>query len=169
MGRKQRHKIYTDCPVEAAMDIVGGKWKPVILLHLSEGTKRFNELRRLMPNTTQRMMTLQLRELEADGMVHREVYPQVPPKVEYSLTELGATLTPLLETLREWGTKYALTDEPQATAASAEKAAIPPPPPDPEQKPAPARPEPAEAKPGTPATTPTSGRPWGSTGSAVIK
>ncbi len=103
MTRKQRHSDYTNCPVEAALDSIGGKWKPMILFRLLEGTQRFNELRRLMPAVTQRMMTKQLRELEADDLVHREIYPEVPPKVEYSLTELGRTLEPLLKELKSWG------------------------------------------------------------------
>lgn len=101
--RKQRHRSYTECPVEAALDVIGGKWKVAILVRLTEGTRRFNELRRLLPNITQRMLTNQLRELESDGMVDRRVYAQVPPKVEYSLTELGRTLEPLLVDLKRWG------------------------------------------------------------------
>ncbi|MEJ9148907.1 winged helix-turn-helix transcriptional regulator, partial [Bacillus thuringiensis] len=84
------------CPVEAMVEVIGGKWKGVILYHLLDGTKRFNELKRLKPNITQRMLTLQLRELEADGIIHREVYREVPPKVEYSLTELGESLRPVI-------------------------------------------------------------------------
>ncbi|MFD3445963.1 winged helix-turn-helix transcriptional regulator [Microbacteriaceae bacterium 4G12] len=91
------------CPVEAAVEVIGGKWKGVILYHLLDGTKRFNELKRLNTNITQRMLTLQLRELEADGIVHREVYREVPPKVEYSLTEVGQTLRPIILLMREWG------------------------------------------------------------------
>jgi DNA-binding HxlR family transcriptional regulator len=91
------------CSIEAALDVIGSKWKGVILYHLLDGTKRFNELRRLIPSVTQRMLTLQLRELEHDGVLHREVYPQVPPKVEYSLTEFGMSLKPVLLLLREWG------------------------------------------------------------------
>jgi len=106
--RKQRHHSYTNCPVEAALDVVGGKWKAVILFRLMEGTRRFNELRRLLPNVTQRMLTNQLRELERDGLVRREIYPQVPPKVEYSLTDLGRTLAPALRELRKWGDKHVL-------------------------------------------------------------
>ncbi|MCZ6861752.1 MAG: helix-turn-helix domain-containing protein [Alphaproteobacteria bacterium] len=106
--RKQRHQNYTNCPVEAALDVVGGKWKAVILFRLLEGTKRFNQLRRLLPNVTQRMMTNQLRELERDGLVRRKVYAQVPPKVEYSLTDLGKTLTPALHELRKWGEEHML-------------------------------------------------------------
>ncbi|MGF1493453.1 MAG: winged helix-turn-helix transcriptional regulator [Microcoleaceae cyanobacterium] len=105
--RKQRHESYTHCPVEAALDLVGGKWKSIILFRLREGTKRFNQLQRLIPHVTRRMLTLQLRELEADGLVSRKVYQEVPPKVEYSITELGLTLTPLLLELKKWGETYA--------------------------------------------------------------
>ncbi|NUJ81342.1 helix-turn-helix transcriptional regulator [Methylocystis sp. FS] len=101
--RKQRHQTYTCCPLEAALDVMGSKWKATILFRLLDGTRRFNELRRLMPNVTQRMLTIQLRELEADGMIRRKVFPEVPPKVEYSLSELGRTLEPLLRELYQWG------------------------------------------------------------------
>ena len=92
------------CPVEAMVEVIGGKWKGVILYHLLDGTKRFNELKRLKPNITQRMLTRQLRELEADGIIHREVYREVPPKVEYSLTELGESLRPVILLMMEWAT-----------------------------------------------------------------
>ncbi|NDI33295.1 winged helix-turn-helix transcriptional regulator [Chengkuizengella sediminis] len=91
------------CPVEATVDVIGGKWKSVIIYYLLDGEKRFNELKRLNNGITQRMLTLQLRELEADGIVHREVYREVPPKVEYSLTEFGQELSPLILMLRNWG------------------------------------------------------------------
>lgn len=94
------------CPVEACLAVIGGKWKGVILFHLLGGTKRFNELRRLLPEVTQRMLTRQLRELESDQIILRTVYPQVPPKVEYSLTEFGRTLQPVLLTLQKWGLEY---------------------------------------------------------------
>lgn len=103
-----RHKRYDcnfGCPVEACVEVIGGKWKGVILFHLLGGTKRFNELLRLMPGVTQRMLTRQLRELEADMIVARKVYPEVPPKVEYSLTKFGRTLEPVLKTLQGWGTQ----------------------------------------------------------------
>ncbi|TQR44042.1 winged helix-turn-helix transcriptional regulator [Paenibacillus popilliae] len=90
------------CPLEATVETIGGKWKGVILYHLLDGKKRFNELKRLKPNITQRMLTLQLRELEADGLIHREVYREVPPKVEYSLTELGESLRPIILLMMEW-------------------------------------------------------------------
>jgi DNA-binding HxlR family transcriptional regulator len=100
--RKQRHQVYGNCPVEAALDIMGGKWKAILLFHILEGTKLFGELGRLLPGLTQRMLTTHLRELEADGVIARTVYPQVPPKVEYSITPFGRTLEPLLRELALW-------------------------------------------------------------------
>ena len=103
-----KHKNYRcsfGCAVEAAIEAIGGKWKGVILYHL-DTTKRFNELRRLMPAVTQRMLTRQLRELEKDGIVQRTVYAEVPPRVEYSLTEFGKTLQPIMAELEKWGSKY---------------------------------------------------------------
>lgn len=94
------------CPVTFTVEVIGGKWKSLILYHLMSGTRRFNELRRLMPEVTQRMLTLQLRELEADNVVAREVYREVPPKVEYSLTPLGLTLAPLISAMRDWGAAH---------------------------------------------------------------
>lgn len=94
------------CPVEATLELIGGKWKGVMLYHLLDGTQRFSELRRQMPSITQRMLTNQLRELEADGLVHREVFPVIPPHVEYSLTPLGKTLAPVIRELKKWGDTY---------------------------------------------------------------
>lgn len=91
------------CSVEATLDVIGGKWKGVILYHLLQDTRRFGELQRLMSGITRRMLTLSLRELEEEGIVHREVYKQVPPKVEYSLTEYGRSLEPVISSLRAWG------------------------------------------------------------------
>jgi DNA-binding HxlR family transcriptional regulator len=85
------------CNIEVIVDVIGGKWKMLILWHLKESTRRFNELRRLIPGSTQKMLTSQLRELERDGIVARKVYAQVPPKVEYSLTKYGQTLRPFVE------------------------------------------------------------------------
>ncbi|SFE62181.1 winged helix-turn-helix transcriptional regulator [Alteribacillus iranensis] len=96
----------TACPVSITTNVIGGKWKGIILYNLMSGPKRYNELGRLLPHTTKRMLTLQLRELERDGIVHREVYREVPPKVEYSLTALGETLKPILNFMRDWGDKY---------------------------------------------------------------
>ncbi len=110
MTRKQRHSAYVDCPVEATLDVIGGKWKGVILFLLFDGTKRFGELQRLLTKVTQRTLTNQLRELEADGLIERRVYPQVPPKVEYSLTARGVSLKPVLLAMRDWGQVYILED-----------------------------------------------------------
>ncbi|WP_454189834.1 winged helix-turn-helix transcriptional regulator [Paenibacillus sp. Marseille-Q7038] len=94
------------CPVAFTVDVIGGKWKGLIIYHLVSGPKRFNELRRIMPDITQRMLTLQLRELEQDGIVHREIYREIPPKVEYSLTDFGETLKPIIFLMRDWGKVY---------------------------------------------------------------
>jgi DNA-binding HxlR family transcriptional regulator len=91
------------CPVETTLDVIGGKWKGIILYHLIDGKKRFNEFRKLYPAITQRMLTLQLRELEKDGIVHREIYKEIPPKVEYSLTEFGSSLEPIILLMKDWG------------------------------------------------------------------
>ncbi len=91
------------CVVEGTLALIDGKWKGVVLYHLLRGTVRFNELRRQLANCTQRMLTNQLRELEADGLISRVVYPEVPPKVEYSLTAKGRSLEPVLMALKDWG------------------------------------------------------------------
>ena len=93
-------------PVEVTLSIIGGKWKPLIVFYLLGGTKRFSELRRLLPQVTQQMLTMQLRELEQAGILYRHVYPQVPPKVEYSLTELGQNIEPVLRQMCSWGEWY---------------------------------------------------------------
>ena len=102
---RRRQAGRTGCAVEATLSVIGGIWKPVLLFHLLEGKLRFNALCRLVPSATARMITLQLRELEADGVVNRIVYPEVPPKVEYELTERGRSLEPVLVSMREWGTR----------------------------------------------------------------
>ncbi|WP_281202166.1 winged helix-turn-helix transcriptional regulator [Nocardia jejuensis] len=93
------------CEVEVAVDLIGGKWKPVILAHLKEGVHRYGELRRSMPNTSEKMLVQQLRELEADGLVRRTAFDTVPPQVHYDLTEDGWSLVPVLTALYEWGRK----------------------------------------------------------------
>src|SRR5699024_343437 len=93
--------------VEVVSDAVAGKWKPIILFHLMENkVMRFNELKRSIPNITQKMLTSQLRELEYHHIVHRKVYPQVPPKVEYSLTDYGQSIIPILKSMQKWGTSH---------------------------------------------------------------
>jgi len=95
------------CAVEATLSLIDGKWKGVILYHLfEEEVLRFNELRRRLPNITQRMLTTPLRELEADGFVARKVYPEVPPKVEDRLSEHGKTLGPIIRELKIWGDQH---------------------------------------------------------------
>lgn len=108
--RKHRHNIdhLINCPMEATLDLIGGKWKSVILFRLNEGTKRFSELGRLLPRITPRMLTQQLRDLERDGLVNRKIYAEVPPRVEYSLTDTGRTLRPVLDALMAWGEKQGL-------------------------------------------------------------
>lgn len=108
------------CAVEATLALIDGKWKGVVLHHLGEGTLRFNALRRRLPNCTQRMLTNQLRELEADGLIARKIYPEVPPKVEYSLTAKGRSLAPVIAALKAWGDTHvlrAVTDAASDTAA----------------------------------------------------
>lgn len=102
-ARHSRFDCSPGCSVEAAIALIDGKWKSVILFHLMERTMRFNEIRRQIPNVTQRMLTNQLRELEEDGLIIREVYAQVPPKVEYSLSDLGRSMAPVLMALKAWG------------------------------------------------------------------
>lgn len=101
--RHSRFDCAPGCSVEAAISLIDGKWKCVILFHLLDGTARFNELRRKIPAVTQRTLTNQLRELEMDGLIERTVYAVVPPKVEYDLSELGRSMTPVLMALKRWG------------------------------------------------------------------
>lgn len=95
-----------NCPVEATLELIGGKYKALILWHLSQGKLRYSELRSRLAGITPKMLTQQLREMEAKNLVAREVYPVVPPKVEYSLTELGRSLMPVLVAMRDWGSAY---------------------------------------------------------------
>lgn len=93
------------CPVEATLGMIGGKYKTLILWKLISGPMRFSELRRAVPAATPKMLTQQLRELENDGLVHREIFPVIPPRVEYSLTEFGQSIRPVLESMYEWGSR----------------------------------------------------------------
>jgi DNA-binding HxlR family transcriptional regulator len=104
--RPKRLDAKSGCTVEVTLSVIGGLWKTLILFHLLDGMKRFMELTRLIPNVTQRVLTQQLRELETDGVVLRNVFPQVPPKVEYELTPFGEILAPILVALRDWGECY---------------------------------------------------------------
>ena len=104
--RHTRFDCNPGCAVEATVSLIDGKWKCVVLNFLLEGTMRFNGLRRRMSEVTPRMLTAQLRELEADGLVSRTVYAEVPPRVEYDLTDLGRSLAPVIATLRTWGTEH---------------------------------------------------------------
>ncbi|RRA48177.1 helix-turn-helix domain-containing protein [Acidipila sp. EB88] len=122
---KRRYNSYapgTGCSVEACLEVIGGKWKGVILYHLmTAGTLRFSEIQRLKPELSPRILTAQLRELEADGVIARKVYPVVPPKVEYSLTNAGESLRPLIFAMQQWGDQYLVRSKaplgPPCTAA----------------------------------------------------
>ena len=95
-----------NCPVETTLELIGGKYKALILWHLSDGVLRFSELRSRIPKATQQMLTQQLRELESKELIYREVYPVIPPKVEYSLTDTGRSLMPILVAMRDWGADF---------------------------------------------------------------
>ena len=104
-------EITENCPVEATLELIGGKYKALILWHLSESKLSFSELRKVITNATPKTLTQQLRELEAQALIHREVFPVIPPKVEYSLTELGKSLMPILVAMRDWGAGYLRTKD----------------------------------------------------------
>ena len=96
----------TGCDVEATLSVIGGRWKPILICRLLGGRKRFSELCRLAPNATERMITRQLRELEADGIISRHVFAEVPPRVEYEITDDGKTLEPIIEAMQAWGSTF---------------------------------------------------------------
>ena len=100
------HKELPACPVETTLTLIGNKWKVLILRDLMGGTKRFGELKRSLGNVTQKVLTAQLRDMEENGLVHRKVYAEVPPRVEYSLTDLGKSLEPILTAMKTWGEGY---------------------------------------------------------------
>lgn len=111
---------YDNCPIGSAIALIGGKWKLPVMYNLREGKKRFNELRRLLPGVTQKMLTHQLRELENDGLIARKVYAEVPPKVEYTLTLSARKLKPILALLCEWGLEHKKSrKEPEKTSKMA--------------------------------------------------
>jgi DNA-binding HxlR family transcriptional regulator len=95
------------CAMDVTMDYIGGKWKTVVLWYLRKDKKRFSELRRLIPNITEKMLSLQLKGLESDGLISRKIYPEVPPKVEYYLTDFGKSLIPMLDEIAKWGRNLA--------------------------------------------------------------
>ena len=99
------------CPVAATLELIGGKYKALILWHLAENDLRFSQLRDVITGATAKMLTQQLRELEMQNLIHREVYPVIPPKVEYSLTEMGRSLLPILVAMRDWGASYLRTHD----------------------------------------------------------
>ena len=99
-------KIEAICPVETTLSLIGGKYKALILWHLSDHTMRFSELKKVISGATPKMLTQQLRELESQALIHREIYPVIPPRVEYSLTDLGRSLMPVLTAMRDWGGNY---------------------------------------------------------------
>jgi len=117
----KNNKIY-HCPVEAALDVIGGKWKPLILWALGDNVLRFNELQKGLPGVNTKMLTKQLRELEADGVITRTVYPEVPPRVEYAITDFGRTLIPILQALCDWGAEYLGVSETGAAQCPTKKA-----------------------------------------------
>ncbi|WP_292370210.1 winged helix-turn-helix transcriptional regulator [Methanoregula sp. UBA64] len=105
--KKTPKKYKYSWPIEATLDVIGGKWKPLVIYQLKEGTLRFSQIvEKVQPRITPRMLTKELRELETSGLVIRKVYAQVPPKVEYSLTETGASLIPILDDLCDWGSEH---------------------------------------------------------------
>lgn len=110
-----------DCPVATTLEMIGGKYKALILWHLSDGTLRFSQLQKRISHATPKMLTQQLRELESQNLIHREVYPAVPPRVEYSLTDLGASLLPILIAMRDWGAGYMKTKNVESCCFMMEK------------------------------------------------
>jgi DNA-binding HxlR family transcriptional regulator len=123
MSRVRHRSCMPGCAVEAALSFIDGKWKGVALYHLLlQDTLRFNEIRRRIPNVTQRMLTKQLRELETDGLILRKVFPEVPPRVEYSLSARGKSLEPVIMALKEWGEANRLLPEVMTPARNQEAA-----------------------------------------------
>lgn len=113
------------CPVGTTLELIGGKYKALILWHLSEKNLRFSELHKLITSATPKMLTQQLRELEASALIHREVFPIVPPRVEYSLTDLGKSLIPVLMAMRDWGAGYLRTKDLETNCFMMQKQLLP--------------------------------------------
>lgn len=120
MSYSRNGKTY-HCPVEAALDVIGGKWKPLILWALGDNVMRFSELQKALPGVNTKMLTKQLRELEEDNVISRKIYPEVPPRVEYAITDFGRTLIPILQALCTWGAAYLGIDESDAAQCPAKK------------------------------------------------
>lgn len=106
MKAELQHENRLTCEVETTLKVIGGRWKVLIIRELIAGVKRFGELQRALPGITQKMLTQQLREMEEDGIIHREVYAQIPPKVEYSLTPMGESLKPILYAMHNWAVEH---------------------------------------------------------------
>ena len=119
MLKRKSYDEAIGCPVAATLDLIDGKWKGVILYHLIQGPKRFNQLRRELTSVTQRMLTKQLRELEEAGLITRTVFPQVPPRVDYALTAEGRSLQPVIEALKAWGEGRIRRNENRSARAAA--------------------------------------------------
>ncbi|MFJ9029252.1 winged helix-turn-helix transcriptional regulator [Streptomyces sp. NPDC102274] len=117
VGRPGAPSAY-HCGIDAAMDVIGGKWKVLILWALDESPRRFGELRRMLPGVTEKVLTSQLRELETNGIVSREVYDEIPPRVEYALTERGVALATALQPLGLWGREHVLGKTPRRATPS---------------------------------------------------
>ncbi|MGI9404801.1 MAG: winged helix-turn-helix transcriptional regulator [Hyphomicrobiaceae bacterium] len=105
-AHSRKEKSAEDCPVEMTIEVIGGRWKCQIIHHLLDGTKRFSELHRLIPMVSKRMLTKHLRELENDRIVHRKVFAEVPPRTEYSLTDVGRSLEPLMWSMHDWAVEH---------------------------------------------------------------
>ena len=106
MSEQKNIKDLPVCPVETTLTLIGDKWKVLILRDLMPGKKRFGELKKSIGNVSQKVLTAQLRDMESNGLVNRKVYPEVPPRVEYSLTELGQSLKPILDAMWDWGKEF---------------------------------------------------------------
>lgn len=116
--RQSYDRLRDDCPVKAAIDVIRGRWKPSILCELSDGTKRFCDLQQALPGITAQVLTVQLRQLEADGVVARTVYAEVPSRVEYTLSALGRELSEAMDALESWGARYQAQQKAQASSGS---------------------------------------------------